>query len=157
MRGVPAKLRLVVEYEDMPVSNADYLLVLDGSTRKGKTDEQGLLELYIPPDAAQGVLEIEGLRFDLQLGALDPGSEDVGIQQRLANLGFYHGELDGKIGPVTRKAISDFQDRTGLPVTGELDDTTRQKLLHRHDNTHERLADATKPDSPPPPLEKHNG
>ena len=66
------------------------------------------------------------------------------------------GELDGKIGPVTRKAISDFQERIGLPVTGELDDATRQKLVHRHDVTHERLPEQTEPDSPPP-KEQDNG
>ena len=101
-RGVPAKLRLVVEYEDMPVSNKDYVLVVDGSTRKGKTDEQGFLEISIPPNAAEGFLEVDGLRFDLQLGALDPHSEDVGIQHRLATLGFYGGRV-GR------------QDRTGDP------------------------------------------
>lgn len=73
----------------------------------------------IPPNASQGLLEINGLRFALQLGALYPSSEDIGIQRRLANLGFYRGQLDGKIGPQTRAAISDFQARTGLNVSGE--------------------------------------
>jgi N-acetylmuramoyl-L-alanine amidase len=93
-RGEPAKLRVVVEYEDEPVANADYVLMLDGEIRQGKTDDQDLLQELIPPDASQGLLEIDDLHFELRLGALDPGSEDIGAQQRLANLGFYHGELD---------------------------------------------------------------
>lgn len=160
--GVPAKLRIVVEYEDMPVANSDYLLLLDGSAQSGTTDDEGLLEVSIPPDAAQGILEINGLRFALQLGALDPATEDIGVQQRLANLGFYHGNLDGIVGPQTREAIADFQARTGLEVSGELDDATRQKLFHRHDLTHDKLLDQTGSDSPPPQppppqAEKPNG
>jgi N-acetylmuramoyl-L-alanine amidase len=138
-KGMRAKLRVVVEYEDDPVANADYVLTLDGAIRQGKTDDQGLLEETIPPNASQGLLEIDGLRFELQLGALDPSSEDIGSQQRLANLGFYHGELDGIIGPKTREAIGAFQARVGLPVTQELDDDTLDLLLHRHDHLHERL------------------
>src|SRR5262247_4147385 len=34
-RGVPAKLRLVVEYEDAPVSNAAYVLTVGGLIREG--------------------------------------------------------------------------------------------------------------------------
>jgi hypothetical protein len=156
-RGVPAKLRVVVEYEDAPVSNSAYVLSLDGSIREGTTNEEGLLEVSIPPDASEGLLEINGLRFELQLGALDPSSEDIGVQDRLWNLGFYHGELDGQIGPVTREAIAEFQARAGLTVTGELDDNTHRTLLHRHDEQHEELAGQSGPDSPAPPEESRNG
>ena len=161
-RGLPAKLRVVVEYEDVPVANSNYTLTVDGSIRQGTTDEEGLLEVAIPPDASEGLLEISGLHFQLQLGALDPGSEDIGIQQRLANLGFYHGKLDGRIGPVTLDAVATFQARTGLAVTGELDDDTLDLLLHRHDQLHEQLREEAEPDPPEPdppasPMESRNG
>jgi Putative peptidoglycan binding domain len=140
-RGVPCKLRLVIEYEDEPVSNSAYQLVLDdGSMLEGETNDQGLLEASISPKVSEGVLEINGLRFTLVLGALDPSSEDVGIQQRLANLGFYHGALDGQIGPLTCKAVAEFQARVGFEITGDIDDATLGKLLHRHDATHQQLA-----------------
>jgi hypothetical protein len=156
-RGVPAKLRLIVEYEDAPVSDTAYVLTLGGTIREGTTDSAGLLEVAIPPDASQGILEINGLRFELQLGALDPSSEDIGVQHRLWNLGFYHGELDGRIGPETRDAIAAFQARAGLPVTGELDDTTHDRLLHRHDELHDKLPEQTGPDSGAPTEEGSNG
>jgi Putative peptidoglycan binding domain len=156
-RAVPAKLRLVVEYEDEPVSNAAYVLLIDGSILEGRTDDQGLLEASIPPDASEGILEINGLHFELLLGALDPSSEDVGIQQRLANLGFYHGEIDGRVGPLTREAISTFQARAGLDVTGELDDVTLGKLMHRHDETHERLPPEAGPEEAAPAAGRKNG
>ena len=156
-RAVPAKLRLVVEYEDEPVSNSAYVLVVDGTIHEGRTDDQGLLEVSIPPDASEGFIEINGLRFELLLGALDPSSEDVGIQQRLANLGFYHGEIDGQVGPLTREAIATFQSRAGLNTTGELDDVTLGKLMHRHDETHERLAPRVGPEEPSPSAGSKNG
>ena len=139
------KLRLVIEYEDIPVGNADYILFVDGKAFNGTTDEDGLLEVSIPPHVSQGRLEINNLSFTLHLGGLDPSSEDIGIQQRLANLDFYRGALDGQIGPVTREAIANFQSRTGLEPTGELDDTTCQMLLHRHDEMHERLPSVLEP------------
>jgi hypothetical protein len=155
--AVPAKLRLVVEYEDDPVSNSAYVLVVDGTTLEGRTDDQGLLEAWIPPDASEGLLEINGLRFELLLGALDPSTEDVGVQQRLANLGFYHGEIDGLVGPLTREAIATFQARTGLDATGELDGVTLSKLMHRHDETHERLAPQAGPDESSRSSGRQNG
>ena len=155
--GATAKLRLVVEYEDMPVCDADYVLTIGALVQKGTTDGQGLLEVAIPPNAPDGLLEIKGLRFALQLGALDPSSEDVGMQRRLANLGFYRGNLDGIIGPQTREAITEFQARAGIPVSGELDAQTRALLLHRHDETHELLPDEATANPGAPSATSQNG
>lgn len=49
-------------------------------------------------------------------------------QQRLAELGLYGGEVDGRNGPATRKAIETYQGVNGLPVTGLLDSRTRARL-----------------------------
>ena len=43
----------------------------------------------------------------------------ITLQQRLAAQGFDPGGADGVIGSKTRAAISDYQARNGLPVTGE--------------------------------------
>ena len=40
------------------------------------------------------------------------------LQARLARKGFYEGEVDGKIGPVSRSAIKAFQASAGLPQDG---------------------------------------
>ena len=45
-------------------------------------------------------------------------------------------------------AIAAFQARAGLAATGELDEITLGKLMHRHDETHERLAPQSGPDEP---------
>ena len=43
------------------------------------------------------------------------------VQNELAIRGFYHGPIDGVIGPGTSQAIRAFQKAEGLPVTGVID------------------------------------
>ena len=49
-------------------------------------------------------------------------------QQSLSDKGFYHGSVDGKIGPQTRAGIREYQKSVSLPVTGRLDAATAGKL-----------------------------
>ena len=49
-------------------------------------------------------------------------------QERLENLGLSPGPADGVMGSRTRAAISEFQRRNNLPVTGELDPATQSAL-----------------------------
>ncbi|MFM6931485.1 MAG: L,D-transpeptidase [Novosphingobium sp.] len=46
----------------------------------------------------------------------------------LDRLGFTPGVVDGKMGLSTRNAISGYQEANGLPITGELDQTTTNAL-----------------------------
>jgi peptidoglycan hydrolase-like protein with peptidoglycan-binding domain len=49
---------------------------------------------------------------------LKPSAMD--IQSALKNAGFYSGNIDGKIGPMTTKAIEAFQKENGLTVDGKV-------------------------------------
>lgn len=49
-------------------------------------------------------------------------------QKILAELGYNPGQIDGIWGRKTEKALQRFQRDSGLPVTGQLDDGTKQKL-----------------------------
>ena len=42
------------------------------------------------------------------------------IQTALRNAGFYHGEIDGDIGPMSKQAIRDFQAANNLQVDGRV-------------------------------------
>jgi Putative peptidoglycan binding domain len=42
------------------------------------------------------------------------------VQRRLGQLGYYHGVVDGVIGPQTHGAIPAFEDRNGLVVDGRI-------------------------------------
>jgi peptidoglycan hydrolase-like protein with peptidoglycan-binding domain len=42
------------------------------------------------------------------------------VQRALARRGYYHGAIDGVIGPGSRSAIRSFQASHGMVVTGEI-------------------------------------
>lgn len=50
------------------------------------------------------------------------------IQQALKNAGFYQGTVDGKMGPMTRDAIKEFQRVHGLADDGVVGRRTWEKL-----------------------------
>ena len=50
-------------------------------------------------------------------------------QEQLKAAGFDPGSIDGVLGPRTREALRRYQASQGLPVTGQLDEATRQALL----------------------------
>lgn len=50
------------------------------------------------------------------------------IQAALKNANLYFGEVDGKIGPLTRKAIEEFQKMKGLKVDGKVGPITWGEL-----------------------------
>jgi lipoprotein-anchoring transpeptidase ErfK/SrfK len=51
------------------------------------------------------------------------------MQVALACRGISPGCLDGLIGPQTRSALRSYQQREHLPITGELDNATRERLV----------------------------
>jgi peptidoglycan hydrolase-like protein with peptidoglycan-binding domain len=75
---------------------------------------------------------------DRVLGRKTEGPEDhrgatkhqsvISAQQALKDKGHDPGMIDGKIGPRTRAAVTDYQKAEGLKQTGRLDDETRAKL-----------------------------
>ena len=75
-------------------------------------------------------------------------------QEALKNQGFDPGPADGRMGPRTRSALSDYQRKNDLPVTGRLDDATMAKLNVR---SSERSADvpAASPTTQPDPKKQN--
>lgn len=124
------------QQREEPLANEPYEIIIDGKSYTGRTDEEGALSVPIPPNASRGQLwvgEEPGRRlYELDLGHVDPVSEMTGVQQRLNNLGFDCGAVDGRCGPRTRRALERFQQRHGLSETGEPDDQTRQRLTREH-------------------------
>ena len=55
-------------------------------------------------------------------------SENKQIQQKLKNLGYYTGKIDGIIGPLSLKAIKNFQRDYGLKVDGIVGPKTLKAL-----------------------------
>lgn len=134
-QGAPETLRLVLlDYDLVPRPSIKYGLEIDGSWVSGVSDAQGVIECPITPGAKQGKLTLteEQEEYTLNLGHLDPITEVSGVQGRLNNLGFDCGPVDGKLGPHTESAITRFQEKEGLSVSGQLDDETRERIEKVH-------------------------
>lgn len=53
------------------------------------------------------------------------------IQAALKNAGFYNGVIDGKSGPMTKKAIEEFQKANGLKADGKVGTKTWSLLSNQ--------------------------
>ncbi|WP_377887464.1 peptidoglycan-binding protein [Alkalihalobacillus sp. R86527] len=62
----------------------------------------------------------------LKVGAR--GAEVSTVQQQLKNKGYYSYAVDGIFGPITEKAVKQFQSANGLSSTGVVDGKTKDKL-----------------------------
>jgi hypothetical protein len=110
-----------------------YKLSVGGETIEGETDNEGILMHRVPVDAEKATLEIEGQQIEVEIRRLDPIEEVSGVQQRLRNLGYAPGRIDGMLGPKTREAIRAFQlDNPPLVADGVCGPETRAKLLEKH-------------------------
>jgi len=148
LKGVPEIFKMkLLDGKHQPRANVDYIIVIAGNSRRGKTDATGQIKASIPPDAKTGKLIIlpgpsapgqpgspprKNIVMNLQLGSLNPISEVSGLKARLANLGCYHGPIDETLDDDTKQAISAFQKKKGLPVTGVADDATKAQLKKTH-------------------------
>lgn len=59
---------------------------------------------------------------------LPPDQVIANVQAALQQQGYYHGDVDGLIGPLTRTAIADYQRDHGLYTTSAIDQPTLQSL-----------------------------
>jgi N-acetylmuramoyl-L-alanine amidase len=137
-RGVPAKFHLQVFDGEKPRADQQYQLTVDGRVSEGTTDGEGILHEWVPPGARQGELCIGPDRFtaSIRFGHMDPIETLSGVQRRLNNVGYDCGGTGGELDPHTRKALRAFQSRFDLPVTGEPDPATLDKLQEVHDRPH---------------------
>jgi lipid-binding SYLF domain-containing protein len=55
-------------------------------------------------------------------------SDIMRAQQSLHEKGYYNGSIDGLIGPMTRKALREYQKAENLPINGQLNVQTATKL-----------------------------
>jgi N-acetylmuramoyl-L-alanine amidase len=94
-------------------------------------DIRGHDEICVPANRKNDpgpLMDMEALRALVPPRAGVEPVDVLDVQERLAALGFWPGEVDGQMGPRTKSAIRDFQDQNRLPITGELDQRTREVL-----------------------------
>lgn len=59
----------------------------------------------------------------------EPKSEATLVQEKLIALGYLQGEADGDFGPLSSEALCLFQEANELPVTGDIDEATKDVLF----------------------------
>lgn len=132
-RGIPRVLRIRLhDCINEPLANEKLQVDVDGQLSKGSTDSEGWLEHPIDPLAKKArVILGSGDVFEFDLGYLSPPDTTLGVQQRLRNLGFYVGSLDGQSSDDLMLALIRFQATEDLDVSGEIDDATVNVLAKR--------------------------
>lgn len=80
--------------------------------------------------ATEEFQKAKGLKVDGKVGTKTiPPLFGEEIQTALKNAGFYSGDIDGDIGPTTKKAIKAFQTANGLKPDGKVGPETWRKLI----------------------------
>lgn len=59
---------------------------------------------------------------------LPPDQVIANVQAELQAQGYYHGEVDGLLGPLTRAALANYQRDRGLYITSAIDQPTMESL-----------------------------
>jgi hypothetical protein len=121
---------------EKPRANVPYSAQIDGKLTEGRTDGNGFVAIPISPSARSGRIVLNPGTpaeevYRLKLGQMDPINEVEGAKKRLNNLGYVCGG-GSDITPDFEAALSVFQEISGIPITGKLDDATRDKLKDVH-------------------------
>ncbi len=135
VKNVPAKLNVrLLDEAGHPRSGLAFVLAVDGVETPGTTDGDGWVRASLTPTAIAGTLHLVATdeTFQLDLGHLDPVDTVRGAQARLAQLGAFHGAVDGETSDVFAAALRAFQTSQGLRATGELDASTQAALRAAH-------------------------
>lgn len=98
-------------------------------------------------DAALAPAQTQGTAQELKEQAQEPVAillefippSEREIQQALRDAGLYNGEIDGKIGPKTKKAIEEFQAKNNLKADGKVGPKTWE-MLREHINVNSKTA-----------------
>jgi len=135
-KGFPTTIHIRLLKNDEPRANEPYQLVVDGRIHEGMTDGDGNLWIYIPAGAKNATLYVgsgkERRKYSLGLRHLQPVTGIKGVQQRLNNLGYLCGQVDGKLNEQTAAALKRFQSDNNLSATGECNLETQTKLQQLH-------------------------
>jgi len=88
-------------------------------------------ELYtLVPVGTVVIIVYDGAPFRVLKNG-DVGSDVLSAQKNLTRLGHYTGPFDGRFGSGLLRAVTEFQEENGLPVTGIIDKATYNAIMER--------------------------
>jgi hypothetical protein len=138
LKGVPVRFNVqVLNEQGEPRAGVPFVLDIDGKVTRGEIPADGNLSEIIKPNAKLAKLTLnppDGIKetYELQLGFMNPVDDIAGAKGRLKNLGYYKGAITASMDEETAEAIRQFQERTGLAITGEIDGPTQAALEQNH-------------------------
>lgn len=117
----------LLDIDGKPRKNAPVLVRVEEPEESGEastvveqelvTDGDGVVSANVAIHIDSGSIEVDGVRFPVRVGGLDPIDTENGVAQRLRNLGYL--PLDDGLDPSQLGlAVEDFQVDEKLPVTG---------------------------------------
>ncbi|MFY0537772.1 peptidoglycan-binding domain-containing protein [Nannocystis pusilla] len=130
-RGVPAQIHVRLLRDGRPCAGVAYTLAIGGLELHGLTSPSGQIEHWLATTVRTARLTLAtGEVYELAVGRLEPVSEERGVRGRLCGLGFL-AALDAPPADL-EAALRQFQAAAQLPVTGAIDDPTRERLVARN-------------------------
>lgn len=130
-RGVPAQIHVRLLRDGQPCAGVAYTLAIGGLELHGQTSPSGQIEHWLATTVRTARLTLAtGEVYELAVGRLEPVSEERGVRGRLCGLGFL-AALDAPTADL-ETALRQFQAAAQLPVTGAIDDATRERLVARN-------------------------
>ncbi len=84
--------------------------------------------VFLLDDRREYKIYVQETQTPIHIEKIRPVYEVRGIQTRLSKLGYELGEEDGAVGPHTREALRQFQEKHGLPVSGNPNKKTQATL-----------------------------
>ena len=143
-RAVAARIQFIslrlIDIDDKPRAAVPFELTVSGTTFKGVTDSEGRLRARVPSTAKEATLVVDQTdrtprtEMTVTIEPLAPVTTVLGVQTRLAHLGYFGEPVDGVLGPGTRESLRWFQRdrneaRDSLPENGSLADVPTQNAL----------------------------
>ncbi len=132
-KGVPIEFELCVLDGDDPREGIHYVAEVENRRVEGTVPGDGVIKLSIRPSDRSGRLVLrpgpDQEEYDLAFGGLDPAHTPSGAASRLRNLGYLGTDRTPE---ALARALSKFQRRESLAVSGTLDDATARALTRAH-------------------------
>lgn len=126
IRNVPCRLEIAGQKPRTGQVNGNGDVTIEGETEFVVHSSVTFAKLFVGEEP-----DVE--LYKLRIGHLNPHDDVTGAQQRLGNLGFQPGPIDGIVGPRTKAAIRWFQEKHDMTVDGELTDEVGEKLKQEHE------------------------
>jgi hypothetical protein len=134
-KGARARLRLRFELAFEPLQGKHYMIEIPDQPSITGVTVDGYVECDVPAETEVVHAKVQGLPRPvvLRLDTLRPIWGDVGVLQRLKNLGLPCGKPEDGVSPEGVGALKRFQRIISIEPSGAIDDRVRKSLFVLHD------------------------